>query len=588
MTRVRIIDKHLFSLLRMILLAMAVMMAVGVYGQEIKVKKLEGKLNGMSSRDLLIMGNVYKRTNKLDSAMLCFFELMNRYELSNGKLKGEDLVNSVGAILNIGQTYLYQFYDYEKAYAYLLRAKEIAEKKHLKNVLCYIYLSLANLNHMRNSVMQMDYDSKQDIPAYKEAYHLAVQNNEWGPAVTIFTNMLSVAIDTNGLRLVKDEIINFSQYQIPDTIEALPFCRDYRQVALAFLKGDYEKALAYLDNCTRHLITLSDLRNRSNHKCIVYYTRFFLLKTMNRDEEAVRELEAYRDMAESEKNQEGLIDAYRLLLLYYREKGLTEKAEHYELLYFRSKDSLVNQGKLENVDRVGFMMDLHKKSEEVKELVHQRKIHHIIITSVAIIALIILSVLLMISYNYKKTQMKNRLLYKKNLELLAIEEERKSKNEQIQKEKEHENAQRNTIHKKYRSSPMDEEVKDGLLQRLFDVMESDKSVYEDGFTIDKLAALAETNANYVSQVINEKKGCNFNAFLNEYRIKEACRRMHNQKEYGQLTIEGIGQSVGFKSRANFASVFKTFTGLTPSAYLKMAREKDCKNKEKATIKNDTE
>ena len=70
----------------------------------------------------------------------------------------------------------------------------------------------------------------------------------------------------------------------------------------------------------------------------------------------------------------------------------------------------------------------------------------------------------------------------------------------------------------------------------------------------------------VSQVINEKAGCNFNNLINEYRIKEACRRMNDTEQYGKYTIEAISTSVGFKSRSTFLLQFKRVTGLTPSEY----------------------
>lgn len=41
--------------------------------------------------------------------------------------------------------------------------------------------------------------------------------------------------------------------------------------------------------------------------------------------------------------------------------------------------------------------------------------------------------------------------------------------------------------------------------------------------------------------------------------------------YGGLTIEAIGQSLGFKSRTNFTAIFKRFTGMTPAAYQRMTR-----------------
>jgi AraC-like DNA-binding protein len=76
----------------------------------------------------------------------------------------------------------------------------------------------------------------------------------------------------------------------------------------------------------------------------------------------------------------------------------------------------------------------------------------------------------------------------------------------------------------------------------------------------------------VSQVINEQMGKNFNALLNEYRIQEACRRFNDIANYGNYTIEAIGNSVGYNSRSTFITQFKSVTGLTPSEFQKMAKE----------------
>ncbi len=85
----------------------------------------------------------------------------------------------------------------------------------------------------------------------------------------------------------------------------------------------------------------------------------------------------------------------------------------------------------------------------------------------------------------------------------------------------------------------------------------------------------------VSQTINDVFQKNFARVVAEYRIKEACRRISDREQYGQLTIEAIAQSVGFRSRTSFSKVFKDFTGLTPTMYKKIAdsREGDGKGLE---------
>ena len=95
---------------------------------------------------------------------------------------------------------------------------------------------------------------------------------------------------------------------------------------------------------------------------------------------------------------------------------------------------------------------------------------------------------------------------------------------------------------------------------------------QDDFTIDKLASLVGSNTKYVSQVINETIGKNFNTLLNEQRITEVCKRLVDTKNYGSKTNEAIAEEVGFKSRSHFIRTFKKITGLTPSQYQRMAKE----------------
>ena len=76
----------------------------------------------------------------------------------------------------------------------------------------------------------------------------------------------------------------------------------------------------------------------------------------------------------------------------------------------------------------------------------------------------------------------------------------------------------------------------------------------------------------MSQVINTKYGKSFSSLLSEYRVNEASRRLADLEHYGDYTIEAIAQSVGFKSCTSFVALFKKLTGLTPSAYQKMARQ----------------
>ena len=123
---------------------------------------------------------------------------------------------------------------------------------------------------------------------------------------------------------------------------------------------------------------------------------------------------------------------------------------------------------------------------------------------------------------------------------------------------------------KYRSSSLDEDSKSEILDKLLGVLGNDEDIFSFDFSINELANRVGMDYHYVSQVINEKLGKTFYVLLSEYRIREACHRLDDSEHYGNYTIEGIANSVGFKSRSNFVSTFKRLTGLTPSEYRKQA------------------
>ncbi len=98
-------------------------------------------------------------------------------------------------------------------------------------------------------------------------------------------------------------------------------------------------------------------------------------------------------------------------------------------------------------------------------------------------------------------------------------------------------------------------------------MENEKLFLKQDLTINKLASYINVSRTYLSQVINELFQKNFNTLVNEYRIKEARDMLIENKN---MTIEGIANEVGFRSKSSFNSAFKKYTGVTPSFFMKNA------------------
>ncbi len=127
-------------------------------------------------------------------------------------------------------------------------------------------------------------------------------------------------------------------------------------------------------------------------------------------------------------------------------------------------------------------------------------------------------------------------------------------------------------HDKYNNSNLSEEMKGKILRSINDIMDNSLEYCNENFTLDRLAEMVESNTRYVSQITNGTYNKNFNNFVNEYRIRVACQRLTDKTNFGNHTINAIGQSVGFNSNTTFSAVFKKLTGMTPSVYQKLAYE----------------
>ncbi|MEM7282690.1 MAG: helix-turn-helix domain-containing protein [Pseudomonadota bacterium] len=89
-----------------------------------------------------------------------------------------------------------------------------------------------------------------------------------------------------------------------------------------------------------------------------------------------------------------------------------------------------------------------------------------------------------------------------------------------------------------------------------------------GLTIRHLAQELDTPEHQLRQLINQRLGHrNFSAFLNSYRLKEACTRLQDPTQ-ARMPILTIALDAGFASLAPFNRAFKVEMGVTPSEFRK--------------------
>lgn len=122
---------------------------------------------------------------------------------------------------------------------------------------------------------------------------------------------------------------------------------------------------------------------------------------------------------------------------------------------------------------------------------------------------------------------------------------------------------------KYAYSKLSDEQKEKYLNQLVLHMEKEKSYRKHDLTIAKLAQQVRIPKHFLSQVINEKIGCSFLDFINQYRIKEVKLMLQNP-DLKNTQIIDISHQVGFKAKSTFYAAFKKYTHRTPAEFRRLA------------------
>jgi len=104
-----------------------------------------------------------------------------------------------------------------------------------------------------------------------------------------------------------------------------------------------------------------------------------------------------------------------------------------------------------------------------------------------------------------------------------------------------------------------------IANRIISLMESEKLYEEPELTLQMLSDKLGVQSYQASQVINEGLKRNFYELVNGYRV-DAAKRLLLDPKNDNYTILSVGFEAGFNSKTTFHSVFKKFTGLTPTEY----------------------
>ena len=116
---------------------------------------------------------------------------------------------------------------------------------------------------------------------------------------------------------------------------------------------------------------------------------------------------------------------------------------------------------------------------------------------------------------------------------------------------------------KYADKKLNDEDAQLIIGNLRKVMAEKQLFKNPNLKVNDLAKEINVSGHQLSQLLNDNIEKNFTLFVNEYRINEACKIL---SENTNLTIDAIGDEVGFNAKSTFFATFKKIKGMTPSAY----------------------
>ncbi len=499
----------------------------------------------MPSSKLLHLGDRYHNDAHFDSAMVCYTIIANRYAKN---LSHDEKVTTLRALNEMGVLNTSCFSNYTAAYKNLISAYEICQEINDDKMEPYILLNLGNLYNLYEFFCPHSNEAAHARKYYEQCFRSACRSGEWNMAISSYINFAMFEMPYSvGPDSVHHEMRQWLLNKIPHDVPDWKFTHLFLDGAIALSEGRCDQAMTSFTLMEKEIKPNPDKVRMQYMVQTCFSAVYVKQKDFNSAIACAKKilaLDGVQDMADIQ------IETYRFLSEYYSHTGDTIKANHYRMSFLEKKEDMMK-------DIIGLLPtqlshDLQEVSDNMAKMKEQKHRNNIILIATLFLMGLLLLFSFFIKRKNKELSLKNEALYNRMSEIIHF-------NEQC-------DALRNE--EKYKDSTLNEEKSLLLVEKVKTVLADSSNICQPTFTLRHLAQLLDSNTSYLSRAINENFGITFTHLLNQYRVKEACRRMEDKEHYGNFTIDAISESVGFKARVTFTKAFKQHVGMLPSEYLK--------------------
>ena len=375
------------------------------------------------------------------------------------------------------------------------------------------------------------------------------------------------------------------QLQLPHESENLKqYYMLYNGGLICFLEKKYDKASTQF-----HLAIECVKKHRLDRKYLqaVYGLMVYIQIRKNNTEEALRCCEEYRKSAQDGKRKLWKEAYYEMLCDVYSAAGDSMKGRMYRRMADSTFNARIAKQQIKAIDNRIVKFEGKTNRDDIQEL--NSTVYRQWQFIIACVAFVVVLIILFVVIAMKNRSLKHayRLVISKNRELVIAGQmshkirqhggEASADGSPAPASMPEEKRKTDIGAESQEATPNDilltQDQIDDLLQKVSAVMGDVDVISRGDFTLVALAQMVGSNTRYVSWVINNTYHKNFKTLLNEYRIREVCRRMEDTANFGHLTIQALSNSLGYSSPSNFLRAFKNVNGMTPSMYQKLISEK---------------
>lgn len=276
-------------------------------------------------------------------------------------------------------------------------------------------------------------------------------------------------------------------------------------------------------------------------------------------------------LVDADKDPQPKAECARKLMEFHTGHGNLKEARRFQNKYLELTDSLVSLQKFLSVNASHQQKQIDSKGNEINILNRRASYHRTIIIVIAALLTIAIAFIVLTIFQKRSLDAAYKALFDKNQRLMGLRSQlHLAGTASCESASDSENCKSPSDDD---TDPREEERNRLLYERIIRLMEQTHDYLNPEFGLSNIVSMAGSNVAYVSKVIKRYSGQNVPSFINEYRIREACRRILDNTNFGNITFAAIGESVGFSTQASFNRAFKKVTGITPSRYQQMVADR---------------